>query len=127
MSNNNNGNRRVYTAAFKQEAVALSKSSGKRRAELERELGLSKGLLKHWVRQAEADGAAAFPGHGRLKPEDEELQRLRRENEILRQERDLLKHIIGSGWWLWLLQAMMAISTWRRPLILKWERSIPGF
>jgi len=92
---NNNGNRRVYTAEFKQEAVALSKSSGKSRAEIERELGLSKGLLKHWVGQAEAEGSSAFPGHGRLKPEDEELRRLRRENEILRQERDILKKVVA--------------------------------
>jgi len=91
MSNNSNGKRRVYTGAFKQEAVALSKSSGKTMAEIERDLGLSKGLLKHWVRQAEAEGTVAFPGQGRLKPEAEELRRLRRENEILRQERDILK------------------------------------
>lgn len=88
---NNSSKRRVYTAAFKQEAVALSKSSGKTMAEIERELGLSKGLLKQWVRQAEAEGAVAFPGHGRLKPAEEELRRLQRENEILRQERDILK------------------------------------
>lgn len=92
MSNNS---RRVYTAEFKPEAVALSKSSGKSLAEIERELGLSKGLLKHWVRQAEVDGAFAFPGHGRLKPEAEELRRLRRENEVLRQERDSLKKVVA--------------------------------
>jgi transposase len=73
----------------------LSKSSGKSLAEIERDLGLSKGLLKHWVRQAEADGASAFPGHGRLKPEEEELRRLRRENEVLRQERDILKKVVA--------------------------------
>lgn len=92
MSNNN---RRVYTAEFKQEAVQLAKTSGKPMAEIERELGLSQGLLKHWVRHAAADGNAAFPGHGRLKPEDEELRRLRRENEILRQERDILKKVVA--------------------------------
>ena len=59
------------------------------------DLGLSKGILKQWVRQAAADGVSAFPGHGRLKPEDEELRRLRRENEILRQERDLLKKVVS--------------------------------
>lgn len=92
MSNNN---RRVYTAEFKQEAVQLAKNSGKTMAEIERDLGLSKGLLKHWVRQAEAEGTGAFPGHGRLKPEDEELRRLRREVEILRQERDILKKAVA--------------------------------
>ena len=93
MSNNNK--RRVYTAEFKQEAVQLAKQGGKTVAAIERELGLSKGLLKHWVRQAEAEGEVAFPGHGRLKPADEELRRLRRENEILRQERDILKKVVA--------------------------------
>lgn len=95
MSNHSNGKRRIYTAVFKQEAVLLSKSSGKPLAAIERDLGLSKGLLKHWVRQAEADGAAAFPGHGRLTPAEEEMRRLRREVEILRQERDLLKKVVS--------------------------------
>ena len=92
MSNNK---RRVYTVTFKQEAVQLAKTSGKTLAELERDLGLSKGLLKHWVRQAETDGIGAFPGHGRLPPAEEELRRLRRENEILRQERDILKKVVS--------------------------------
>ena len=94
MSNNNR--RRVYTREFKQEAMELARTSGKSVAELERELGLSQGLLKYWVRQAKADGhQAAFPGHGRLKPADEELRRLQREVEILRQERDILKKVVA--------------------------------
>ena len=91
---NNNSTRRVYTKEFKQEAVQLAQTSGKTMAAIERDLGLSKGILKQWVRQAAADGASAFPGHGRLKPEDEELRRLRRENEILRQgPRDSLVNV----------------------------------
>ena len=65
------------------------------RAEVDRELGLSEGLLKQWVRKAKREGEAAFPGHRRLKATDEEMRRLRRENEILRQERDILKKAIG--------------------------------
>lgn len=94
-NNSNNGKRRVYTAEFKKEAVQLAKSSEKTNAEIERDLGLSKGLLKHWVRQVEEEGASAFPGQGRLKSEEEELRRLRRENEILRQERDILKKVVA--------------------------------
>lgn len=91
----NNKPRQVYTSEFKREAIELAHSSGKPLAELERELGLSQGLLKYWVRQAKAEGEAAFPGQGRLKPADEELRRLRREMEILRQERDLLKKVVA--------------------------------
>lgn len=49
---NNNSTRRVYTKAFKQEAVQLTQMSGKTMRAIERELGLSKGILKQWVRQA---------------------------------------------------------------------------
>lgn len=82
--------RRTYSSEFKSEAVELAASSGRAMAEVERELGLTEGLLKQWVRRAKRDGEAAFPGHGRLTATDEEM-RLRRENEILRQERDILK------------------------------------
>lgn len=87
--------RRTYSSEFKSEAVELAARSGRSIAEVERELGLSEGLLKQWVRKAKQDGKAAFPGHGRLKATDEEMRRLRRENEILRQERDILKKAIG--------------------------------
>jgi transposase len=87
--------RRTYSSEFKREAVELAARSGRSIAEVERELGLSEGLLKQWIRKAKQDGEAAFPGPGRLKATDEELRRLRRENEILRQERDILKKAIG--------------------------------
>ena len=91
----NNKPRQVYTREFKREAIELARTSGKRVTELEQELGLSQGLLKYWIRQAKADGETAFPGQGRLKPVDEELRRLQREVEILRQERDLLKKVVA--------------------------------
>ncbi len=83
--------RRQYDSEFKRAAVELAQTSGKSMAELERELGLSAGLLKQWVRAAKRDGGEAFRGNGRMKASDEELRRLRRENAILRQERDILK------------------------------------
>jgi transposase len=83
--------RRKYSKEFKEKALALLGSSGKTMYALELELGLSHGLLKQWKRQAARDGEQAFPGHGNLKADEAELRRLRRENEILRQERDIVK------------------------------------
>jgi len=37
----------------------------------------------------------AFPGSGHQTPQEEELRQLKRENELLRQERDILKKAIG--------------------------------
>jgi transposase len=84
-----------YSREFKMETVRLLERSGRSAVQLERELGIGKGNLSRWKRQFAADGEDAFPGHGRLAPEQEELRRLKRENEILRQERDILKKAIA--------------------------------
>ena len=84
-----------YDQQFKKEAVRLLETSGKSIAQLERELGIGKGNLSRWRRQYVKEGEDAFPGHGRLTPEQERLRRLERENEILRQERDILKKAIA--------------------------------
>jgi transposase len=84
-----------YDREFKIEAVRLLETSGKSAAQLERELGIGKGNLTRWRRQFAEEGEDAFPGHGRLTPEQEELRRLKRENEILRQERDILEEAIA--------------------------------
>lgn len=87
--------RKQYTREFKMEAVRLLKTSGKSARQLERELGIGNGNLWRWKREFAADGEDAFPGHGRLTPEQEQLRKLKRENEILRQERDILKKAIA--------------------------------
>ena len=87
--------RRQYSREFKREAVQLLETSGKSASELERELGIGKGNLWRWKREFAADGEDAFPGQGRLTPDEERLRQLERENEILRQERDILKKAIA--------------------------------
>jgi transposase len=87
--------RRTYTREFKLEALRLLESSGKSAAQLERELGIGAGNLYRWKRKFGQDGEDAFPGHGRLTPEQERIRQLERENEILRQERDILKKAVA--------------------------------
>ena len=48
-------------------------------------------VLRKWVREAAADPKEAFPGNGVMKPEQAELERLKKENAKLRMERDILK------------------------------------
>ena len=86
---------RRYTREFKLETLELARTSGKSIAQIERDLGLSQGLLYYWKRQFKADGEQAFPGNGKLKGDDEALRELKRENEILRQERDILKKALA--------------------------------
>ena len=87
--------RRQYSREFKQDAVQLLEDSGKSAAQIERELGIGKGCLGRWKQEFAADGEDAFPGQGNLPPEKEELHKLRRELEIARQERDILKKAVA--------------------------------
>jgi transposase len=87
--------RRIYTREFKLEAVHLLETSGRSAAQLERELGIGGGCLSRWKRELAEERGNAFPGHGRLAPEQERVRQLERENEILRQERDILKKAVA--------------------------------
>ena len=86
--------RKTYTREFKLEAIQLAETSGRPVAQIERELGLGKSQIYRWRHQLEREGDEAFPGKGRLKAQEEAIRQLRRENEILRQERDILKKTI---------------------------------
>lgn len=83
--------KRSFTRDFKLEVLELARTGGKSRAQLEGELGLTPGQIRTWERALEQDGQQAFPGTGHQTETEAELRRLRRENEILRQERDILK------------------------------------
>ena len=77
-----------YTPEFRTEAVNLVKESGKSINEIARDLGVSSTSLDRWIKQHEVD---AGEREGLTTAEREELQRLRRENRILREEREILK------------------------------------
>jgi transposase len=83
--------KRTYGKEFKLEAIRLYEASGKSMREIEEELGISGGLLNKWRAGHRANGHQAFVGKGHPSEVDEEVRRLRRENESLRQERDVLK------------------------------------
>ena len=87
--------RRNYTHEFKIEAVRLSRTSGKSQAQIERDLGISSGCLSRWRKEFAAEGEHAFPGNGCPNPAEERLRQLERENDILRQERDILKKAVA--------------------------------
>jgi len=87
--------RRVYTREFKQEAVRLTGTSDKTIGQIEADLGIPHGLLNTWKRQLAGEGNDAFRGQGRLTSTDAELRQLRQDNELLRQERDILKKALA--------------------------------
>jgi transposase len=79
-----------FTKEFQDEAVRLALTSGRSRREVAADLGVGLSTLRHWIdrrREREIDA----PPEDRQEDMAAELKRLRRENEILRQEREILK------------------------------------
>jgi transposase len=83
--------RRKFSREFKLEAVRLIKERGVSVAQAGRDLDVHENVLRKWMRDWAADASHAFPGHGQVKPEQLEIDRLRREVAKLKAERDILK------------------------------------
>jgi transposase len=82
------GKRRSFPPEFKQEAVRLSLESGRPISQVARELGVRPDQLRHWKQELTRGGEVGPPAG---EAPEQELRRLRRELEVVRQERDFLK------------------------------------
>src|SRR5690242_11777181 len=101
-----------YPPAFRAEAVRLARSSEQSIPAIAGDLGISAEALRHWLRQAASEEDPGQAGELTSAKRDE-LRQLRRENQILRQEREILKNgpargtprpmkmgaILGRGGW----------------------------
>ncbi|MFO8239806.1 MAG: transposase [Dissulfuribacterales bacterium] len=83
--------RKHYSKQFKIDAVKLITEQGYKVSEASRNLGIHQSSLRRWKNELEVDSTQAFPGKGHMSPEKEELHRLRKENNRLRMEREILK------------------------------------
>jgi transposase len=89
--------RRKYSRQFKLEAVELLEHSERSMAQIERELGITTGLLAKWrdeLRQKPKQ-EEVFPGNGRQSPSEARVRELERENARLRMEKEILKKVLG--------------------------------
>jgi transposase len=77
-----------YPAAFRAEAVQLVQANGRSLTQAAKDLGVHHETLRSWVKQAAIDGGRR---DGLTTAERTELARLRRENRVLREEREILK------------------------------------
>jgi len=80
--------RRAFTPEFKAEVVELCRRGDRSIGQVARDLDLTETAVRAWVRQADIDAGR----RGGLSTEERaELARLRRENRVLREDRDILK------------------------------------
>ena len=81
--------RRKYDSTFKREAVALWLKSGKAARQVAEELGIAEAMLYHWKQIYSPTGDAS---QAELQ---DQIKKLQRENELLREQRDILKKTLG--------------------------------
>jgi transposase len=81
---------RRFTQESRDEAVRLAETSGRTRREIAGDLGIGLSTLRHWIDRRH-ERQMDHPPEDRQEDMAAELKRLRRENEILRQEREILK------------------------------------
>jgi transposase len=78
-----------YPDDFRREAIELARISSKSQRQIAEDLGISDVTLRNWIKQAERDDGKRPDGLST--DEREELRLLRRENQTLRMEREILK------------------------------------
>lgn len=84
--------KKSYTREFKEEAVSLANKNGNV-SETARSLGLHDSILRRWKQELEDDPEKAFPGKGHS--QDEQLRKLQRENQRLKETVEILKKAMG--------------------------------
>ncbi|MFC2084416.1 transposase [Bacteroidota bacterium] len=87
--------RKKYSREFKVDTLNLLKKSGMSVKEVSGDLGIAPELLYRWRSHYEKDKDHSFPGEGNLKPEEEELRKLRKRLRDVTEERDILKKAIA--------------------------------
>ena len=82
--------RKRYKLEFKQEAIALWQASEKSATEIERDLGITHGMLYQWTKELRKEAAANGSA-----VEAAEIKRLKKELALVQQERDILKKAVS--------------------------------
>jgi transposase len=86
---------RFYSREFKLEAVRLSETSSEKTvAQIARDLGVPERVLSRWRHELREQPEQAFPGKGHQSELEEENRRLKRELDLLKQEREILKKAV---------------------------------
>jgi transposase len=83
--------RRRFTREFKIETVKLATNGVNGVIQIATDMGIHPNTLYRWIQQYSDKPQEAFPGTGHMSSEAEVIRQLKRENERLKMERDILK------------------------------------
>lgn len=87
-----------YSEEYKREALRMLEESGRRVSEVARDLGISDDMLRYWQKSRGVQSRGGPEGGGGASPGsslEEEVRRLKRENERLRQDKEILKKVLA--------------------------------
>jgi len=87
--------RRTFDKEFKKEVVSLVTKKGRMVSEVARDLDIHPNVIHRWKREYLEDIEDAFPGKGHMKPEEEELRKLKKRLTDVTEERDILKKALA--------------------------------
>ena len=83
--------KRTFSKEFKIKACELVTKDGIKHSVVAEKMGIHHVMLYRWIEEYETHGEEAFVGKGHQRPADAELRKLRKENERLRMENEILK------------------------------------
>lgn len=87
-------NKRRFTKEYKEEIIKLVTKQGRKVTHVARDIGVSEATVRGWVKKYKEHGENAFPGSGKLRPEDEELRMLKKRLAYIQKENEILKKAI---------------------------------
>ena len=87
--------KKTYSEEFKRDTIRLQQTSGKSNGEIEKELGLTHGLLRQWKKRYQVNEETNELERSEIEQLKAELRQAKRELLIARQERDILKKTIS--------------------------------
>jgi len=88
-------NKKTYSEQFKRDAIRLQETSGKSNGAIEKDLGLTHGLLRHWQKRYQVNKQTNELERSEVERLKMELREAKRELLIAQQERDILKKTIS--------------------------------
>ncbi len=83
--------KRTFSKEFKVKACELVMKDGIKHAVVAEKMGINKVMLYRWIDEYETHGDEAFVGKGKQRSENAELRKLKKENERLKMELEILK------------------------------------
>jgi len=87
--------RRTYPTEFKKEAIDLVERDGLSCVQVEKDLGIGKGVVSRWIKERKKLKDDAFCGSGNIRPSEREYKNLKKELERVKRERDILKKAVA--------------------------------